>query len=396
MQKRTALIVAGAVGEGRPAATAIEPVLYRHGYEQVDSVASFAELLPKLNATHYDLVLLGADRLDAMQLGALERALPSASGTSVIATGPRPDPDLILSALRAGIHEFLVRPVAPQDLSAALDRLTKRPAGDAQQGTIIAVYGAKGGLGTTTVAVNLAHDLARRLTDKRVALADLVVGRGDVGVFLNLTPAYDLDDLVARQDRVDADVLYSLLTEWKGMWVLPASDKPESEEELHAGVTSGILQQFRTNFAVTVLDCEDRLDDHTVAALDAADRIVVVTQLTIPILRGTQRMLQLFRRLGYREEKILAVVNRYHTGDAVSVDEAKAVLGRELDCRLPNDFQLCARALSKGTSVVEDEPRSQLAHAFSTLADRLDILPRDAVAPPPVKGRRLPFARVGR
>jgi pilus assembly protein CpaE len=257
-------------------------------------------------------------------------------------------------------------------LAGAIDRLLRRSGGEVKRGVAVAVYGAKGGLGNTTVAVNLAYAFAKTRPDGRIAIADLVIGSGDVRVMLDLKPTYDLGDLAMKVDRIDADLLYSLLTQCTdAVWALPAAESPEVADLLDASASTAIVTQLRAHFAYTVLDCEHHLSDRTVAALDGADKIVLVTQLSVPALRSTQRTLQLCERLGYPSEKMCVVVNRFSNSDVLSPADAAQVLQHEIYWKLPNDYKNSAAALNKGVPVVAYDPATPLAVSYAQLAAKL-------------------------
>ena len=290
-----------------------------------------------------------------------------------------------------------MRPVAPGDLNGAVERITRRVPSSGKRGAVLAVYSAKGGVGVSTIALNIAFQLASTRHETRVALADLVVGLGDIRMLLNLKSSYDINDLVARQERVDAEVLLSLLTQRLGVWVLPSSDKADTVD-LDSVSTTSIIAQLRAHFGITVLDCEHHLNDHTIAALDAADRIILVTQLTIPVLRAAQRTLQLFNRLGYPDEKVITVVNRLHSADTVSMEEATTVLQRPIELTLINDFAACSKAVTRGGPLVETARNSALASDYARLASHItDAIGEDEVEPTPVRAGipRLKIALVG-
>jgi pilus assembly protein CpaE len=279
---------------------------------------------------------------------------------------------MMLRAMRAGIQEFLVSPPDPKDLAAAVDRLMRRTQSATENGEVIAVYSSKGGLGVSTVAANLACGFAKNHPGARPALADLVVGAGDIRVFLNLNPSYDLGDLIAKIDRIDGELLNSLLTPTaSGVWVLPAPDRPESDEQVDANTIATVIQHLRQNFLFTVLDCEHQLNDRTLAALDAADRVVLVTHLSVAALRSTQRTINLCRRLGYPNEKLAIVVNRYQSGEVLSPSDAEDVLKAEIYFKLPNDYRVASGALTNGVPISEFEPTSKLAWAFTQLSAKL-------------------------
>ena len=367
--QRKALVVAGAAGpeEG------VTNLLHRLGFSTVERSAAVEGALEQLGTAHYDLVILPVHELTSEQLEVLEGVLRKERFTFVIGTAPQADPNVILRAMRSGVHEFLVSPPDHKELAAAVDRLMRRAhQQDVKLGQVFAVYSGKGGLGTTSLAVNLAYGLAKNHRNARVALVDLVVTGGDVRVFLNLTSAYHMGDLAQKIDRVDAELLNSILTPaGNGVWVLPGPDSPEADEVLDGTVVTRIIDALRGHFAFTVLDCEHHMSERTVAAMDAADRIVIVTQLTVPGIRSAQRTVTVCRRLGYPEEKLCVVVSRHQAGDVLSASDAAQALNTEIYWKLPNDYRPSAEALMRGVPVAEVEPSSKLAWSYAQLAAKM-------------------------
>jgi pilus assembly protein CpaE len=253
-----------------------------------------------------------------------------------------------------------------------VDRLIRRHHSESKRGQVFAIYGPKGGLGNTTLAVNLAHSLARNNPQARVALVDLVVSNGDVRVLLNLKPLYDVGSVVQKLDRLDAELLNSLLTpNGEGVWVLPGTEDPELAEVIDAGAVTAIIDELRSNFAFTVIDCEHHMSERTLAALDAADRVILNTQLAVPALRATQRAIQICERLGYPRDKLCVVVNRFQSTDVLSPADAASLLKYDIQWKLPNDYATVAAALMKGVPVVEHDAGSKLAWSFSQLAAKM-------------------------
>jgi pilus assembly protein CpaE len=373
---RNALIVADAAGPEPVAAG----VLKRFGFAPPSQASTVEGALSLLRRDHFDLVVVPLHELAPVHLAELDRLVRRERFSFVIGTAPRSDPELIVRGLRAGIHEFLVSPPDPSELSGAVDRLMRRAPAEARTGQVFAVYSPKGGLGTTSVAVNLADAFARTNADSRVALADLGVAGGDVRVFLNLSPAYHMGDLVKKLDRADAELFYSLLTPTqRGIWVLPGPDDPELDDELDAQTIGAMIDQLRQHFAFTVLDCEHHLSERTVAALDAADRIVLVTQLNVPSLRAMQRTLALCRQLGYPADKLCVLVNRYKPDDVLTLKDAAQVLTCEVAATLPNDYQLSSSALTQGVPVAQLSADGELARSYARAASKLGGSPADTV-----------------
>jgi pilus assembly protein CpaE len=365
---RQALLVGRAAG---PEETATE-VLARFGFTKFHRVDDVEAAIEHLRQKHVDLAIVPLDGIADLQLATLEREIRRERYTAVIGTAPKADPEVMLRAMRAGIQEFLITPPDPKDLSAAVDRLMRRTQTAVDHGEIIAVYTAKGGLGASTVAVNIAHGFAKNHPGARSALADFVIAGGDVRVQLNLNPSYDLGDLVAKIDRIDSELLNSLLTPTSGgVWVLPAPDSPEADEQVDANTVATIIQHLRQNFLFTVVDCEHQLNERTLAALDAADRIVLVTQLNVGALRSTQRTISLCSRLGYSKEKVCVVVNRFQSGEVLSPADAEEVLKAPIFFKLPNEYRIASAALTNGLPVAEFDPGSKLGAAFAQLAGKL-------------------------
>lgn len=359
----------------------LEHTLQRYGYSRITRAASVVEVLRILEEQHVDLLLVPIDTIDELQLAALDRANRRERQMGVIATGSRADPELMLRAMRAGIQEFLVRPLAQADLTAAVERIYRRTASTITGGQVFAVFGAKGGVGTSTVAVNLAYAFTRVHAEARVAVADLALPGGDIRLLLNVRPSYDLGDIAEKIDRVDADLMHSVLAPaTDGMWVLAAPERPEAEEIVDANVAATVVQQLRAAFNFSVLDCEHQLNDRTLAALDAADRIILLTELKVPALRAAQRTLGVFRRLGYPNEKLAVVVNRYQSGDVVTPAEASDVLKADIFFRLPNDYRVCSQASTDGVPVGAAFPETKLAAAYVQLAQKLSGLAEGGLA----------------
>ena len=367
MQRR-ALIADNAAGppEG------VAGVLARFGFTRTIEASDRQEAIAMMRDGQFDLVIVPVEGVTPSELIALEREIRKDANTTVIATAPSPQPDLILRAMRAGVHEFLVYPPKQEELAGAVERLMRRGAAEAQRGELIAIYSGKGGLGSTSIAVNIAQALGMQRTDSRVALVDLVVTGGDVRVYLNLKPAYDLSHLIAKGSQIDTELLNSVLTPVQGgVWALPTGDTPEDEELFDSAAVGSILGLLQNQFNYTVVDCEHHLSEATLTALDTANKIVLVTQLTVPALRSTQRSLAVCRRLGYDESKFCVVVNRHQSGDVLPVKDAEDLLQAPIYWKLPNDYRLSAESLTQGVPVTVQDPNSKLAKSYLDLAKKL-------------------------
>ncbi len=318
-----------------------------------------------------------SDETGVSLIQALKRNRPD---MPIIATGPAPLPDLILRAIRAGAMEFLVRPLQTDDLGPALDRVLRAAGLSARTGKCIAVYSAKGGLGNTTVAVNLAFALTRLSEDYRVALMDLVVQGGDVRVFLDMKPTHTIRDVAEQMGSLDTNELITLLHSCPDrVWVCADPNLPDEAELLNGRRVVTMLRRLSEEFVYTVIDCEHTLNERTLAVLDYADQIVVLTHLTVPAVRSLQRTLDLFARLGYAREKVSVVVNRYGSKGDLTLSDLEKVLDENVHAKLPNDYRATIDAAARGQPIYQIAPKSKIVSALDDLATRLNgiILPSE-------------------
>jgi pilus assembly protein CpaE len=365
---RTALVIGDAIERDAN----VTSTLARFGVEEIVPVAEVSAALDLLSQRHVDVVFVAVEGLTEPLLAQLDRTIRREQHTDVIGTAPKADPEIMLRAMRAGIQEFLVRPVNPVELAAALERQNRRSKGAGTAGSLFACYSAKGGLGVSSIAANLGFALAATHKKQRVAVADLVIPNGEQRLHFNASVAYDIGEVATKPDRLDQELLNSVLAPVRdGIWLLASSEDPEVDEMVDAAMANQILQQLRSSFHYTVIDCDRQLNDRTLAALDAADRIVLVTQLNVSALRSTQRSLGIFRRLGYPNEKLCVVVNRLQSGEVISVSDAVDALKTDIYFKLPNDYKTMAEAMSRGVSAAEVDPQSKIAAAFATLATKL-------------------------
>lgn len=368
---RRAIVVREALGPLTP----LVPVFTGAGFNKPVEVESPEAMLSLVREVGADLVVLSLHTSSNAALSELEEMLRERPGLAAIGTAPTPDSELILAGFRRGLSEFLVAPADPNELGGALARFESKWARAPKGGHVTAVYSPTGGAGVTTVAVNIAHALAMRKPAGRVAVADLVVGLGDVATHLNLSPAYDLGELVRKLDRADSESLYSITESVvDGLDALAGTSDLELGEEVTAEAVQRILTLMRATYSYTVLDLEHTVSPRTIAALDAADRIVLVFQVTVSGLRKIKRALALFEQLEFPPDKVLLVANRVGAGDVMSWPDVAKAVGRSVDFRLPNAYQGVADAQTRGVPIASNMNASgmkALVDAYHLLAVRL-------------------------
>lgn len=357
------------------------------------------DLLPQAWSARAEAVLLALDAApgSAEASVALARQLmDQGRARAVILCGPVPEPQVLLAAMRAGIGEYLPEPLNPADLFAALERLRGRraePAGQPQPqgGRVILVLGAKGGVGATTVAVNLAHGLcAHTPTGASTALLDLAAPQGETPIFLDLEHAYTWADVAANLSRLDATYLESVMTRHaSGLAVLPAPDFG-GDAGLDPAALRQLLGLMRQVYAQVVVDAGTGQDEAALDALELADDILLVLDLSLPCLARAKRFLEAVRAAQpHLAAKIRLVANRKTSQSDIGTAEAEGILRQKLSWSILNDYPAALAAINQGKPLAESDPKGALARAYAAMARDLARVPQAACGESPSKAGAL-------
>jgi pilus assembly protein CpaE len=316
------------------------------------------EQIRSLRQLNPELVIL--DLADAPDLGIkLAQFLSESSpGMRFIAAGPLLQPEHLLIAMRAGVADYLQKPVAPEAVRDALDRMRNLLGvggkdGPKQPGKLYAFYSAKGGSGTTTVATNFAIVL-QRLTGKKVLLVDLDLELGEIALLLGVQPRFNFVDMVQNFHRMDAELLASYIERHSsGVHLLSAPYHPEKAEVVTGEEIRRILQFLRRHYDYVVVDTSKSFSPGTLAAIEQADLAFIVTNVDLASLRNLQRGLPLLKKmLGRGENHLKLVVNRYHSENEITLDDVQRTLGMPVYRTLRNDYEGVSRSITTGKPIV--------------------------------------------
>ena len=342
----------------------------------VGEYSGLAEALLHAASTRPDLLVVEVDADESPAASpavtAIEQLARKLPETAILATGHGVSAELVVRVLRAGALEFLRRPVERVDLVAALEKLA-RFRGSAlprNPGRITSVFAAKGGLGATTLAINLGVSMAERAEGKTL-LVELDTRQSDIVTFLDLRPRYSILDVVENIGRMDESLLRGLLTRHaSGLWTVPGPTRLE-RGQLSPEQVSGAIEVLRSYFDHVLMDLRHDFDPGTIAALEASDVILFVTSLDVAALRSGAAALAAFRHLGLDSKKIKVVVMRDGTGDDVTVRHARNTLGLPVYWRTPNDYPTVVASINAGRPVVSTSPRAKISKNLRELAETL-------------------------
>ncbi len=331
----------------------------------------FSEIVDQ---TTPDVAIVDIDDDETTALELIEKLSRTYPSCGVIVVSSRTDGQLILKAMRSGAREFLNSPVQIEELVGALDRVSASSDGAtrSKSGSVISVAGASGGVGTTSIAINIACALAQN-PDRSVVLVDLDLALGDADVFLEMIPDYTLLDVAQNISRLDLALLRKSLTKHEsGVYVLPRPIQIEDGGSISAENFTKVLGLLKASFSHLVIDLSKSYNRLDVAALQSSDHIVLLTQLDLPCLRNVVRLLSSLELYDGVQDKVKIVVNR--TGldkSQISSSKAEETIDREIYWRIPNNYSVVSECRNNGKPLIRSAPKAAITQSICELAEKL-------------------------
>ena len=273
--------------------------------------------------------------------------------------------------MRSGAKEFLPVPVIKTEFLSALTKLISQNDLPRTNNNckIISVFSNKGGLGKTSLATNLALELAK-ITKENIALIYLNFQTGDITTFLDLKPSFNISYMLENIDKINETFLLSTLERYKRTSLYVLADPPyfKQADTIKPQQITKLFNTLKDTFSYIIVDAEASFDGKNIASLDNSDLILLMTVANLPALRNTQRCLELFDKLGYDKEKTQIVVNRFMENDEIKEEDVKKVLSKEIYWKIPNNYFAIMSAINKGIPVSEFNSSTNVAQSYKKLA----------------------------
>lgn len=338
----------------------------------VNDVFDLSEIFNILSSLPKSLLFVDVSSNTQKYYDFIQNVSSACPACKIVGISESPSVDVIIKSMRAGAKEFLSAPILKSECFDVLTKVYNYFSDDRSQETkcrMLSVFSNKGGIGKTSIASNLALELAK-ITKENVALVDLNFQLGDITSFLDMKPSFNISYMLQNVDKINAEFLLNTLEHYKDTSLYVIADPPyfKQAENVTKSQITRLLDILRTPFSYVVIDTDSTFGAKTVAALDNSDLIFLPTIVNLPALRNCQRILDLFDKLGYEKNKTKIVINRYMENDEIKVEDVENVLGCEVYWKVPNNYFTMVAAINKGVSAAEINPESNVALSYREFA----------------------------
>ena len=315
----------------------------------------------------------------------IQSIVQSDKAGEIFLTSEKADPNLIMKAMRAGVKEYFPQPVDPVEVRAALERFQQRSDQAHQktlpkQGRIISVVGSKGGVGATTIAVNLSVALAEKKSKPSVALLDMNSYFGEIPLFLEMKPKYHWGEITKHIDRLDASLLMNVLSKHEtGIHVLPSPAYLNGHVDPTPAIMDKLLRMMKTMFDFIIIDGGQSLNQAALKVIELSDQLMLITISSLPCLSNTNKLKKSLGDYNFiKKDRIKVILNRYMKKNEISLKDAEKGIDQKMFWVIPNDYRTTMAAINNGKPLANIAPRSAIAKIFAELAD--ELAPEEALS----------------
>lgn len=318
-----------------------------------------------------DLLLADLDPGAPVVIECLRQLREAHQDLPIFALSQQTEGDVILRAMKAGIKEYLVKPLNVEELEQAVSRVASSQPGGKESGKLISVMGTAGGVGCTTLATNLAVELAALVgLDQKVAIVDLDFRFGHVATLLDVHGQHTVAELCSSQEELDPQmVMKALIKHDSGLYVLRRPHSFAQAEMITAAHCANVLTTLQEMCAYVVVDGPTRHDPGGRSVLDAADYNFMILQLLVTSVRNTDRMIQELGVQGFNTDRILLICNRLGRDSAhLEVQQVETILNRKVFAALSDDWKNVSSSINIGQPLMTYNERSKVRQEIQNLA----------------------------
>jgi pilus assembly protein CpaE len=345
--------------------------------------------------TSPDVVIVDTRGDASSAMSTIERLRGTSPSLAIFAVALSAEPNLILHSMRAGANEFFTWPPDEETFHGAVRRTASRresAQGARPPATTLVFFGAKGGAGTTTLAVNCGVELTR-LSKRAAVIVDLKPGLGEVALFLGVRPRFSLLDAIDNLHRLDREFMRELVAKHKsGLDILAGSDHFDRPGAADGGAIEELLRLLTRQYDYIVVDCGSQINSCTTSALYSADQLFLVANPDVPSVRNAQRLLDRVRQLGACGERVRVLLNRAAEPFPIPPKQIEGALGHPIHHTFPSDYKTVSTALNSGVPLALTGD-TDLAQQFDSFTRQI-LSPGETPASPAVRKGMLNLERI--
>lgn len=334
-----------------------------------------------------EIVLAAVNEPVDEALATIEQLIAALPTVQVVAYSDASDMRVIRRIMQVGVRDLLPLPLEPDDLLAALGQLeaaVPRAAGShaaphagepiepmaRTAGTVLTVFGAKGGIGKSTIATNLAASIAA-YSDQTVLIMDMDTRFGDIAIMLDMEPRYTISDLAQHAGGLTRETFRASLTEHEsGAYVLAAPKHPSEWSNVTAEQMQEIVRFAARMFDYVILDTPGTFNDIVATSIEVADKVLVVSSLDMSSIKDTIHMLDLLEAEGFPLDRLLLVINQVNRATTVKASDVPQIVHQDVFWQIPYDEHVLL-SNSIGQPIVLAKPKSGAAKELRGLADKI-------------------------
>lgn len=356
----------------------VQKMLAVSGFAVVGEAGYGIEAISLAKSTEPDVLIVSIEEPLIRALQTVEALADLLPYSPIIGFSTIRDPNSMSKAVLAGVKVYLSSPLKEEEVISSIhtvmakeERRRAREAGEVSEpvaaGTVVTVFGAKGGIGKTTIATNLATALVQR-TNQSVVVVDLDTRFGDVAILMDIPVERSIADMAIPEDEISRELLQDCIyTHNTGVAILPAPIRPTDWRSVHAGHIERIVQFLMQTYDYVILDTPGTFNDIVARALELATMVVLVATVDMASLKDTLLALDMLRSWNFPQEKIKLVINATNEATTVNPQEIKRMLGREVFWSVPYDRNI-STATQLGMPVVVAKPHSKAAESLAEMA----------------------------
>ncbi len=324
-----------------------------------------------------DLLIIELDKDSETHLDKLNFFLDKTEDTHIFIVSEKSDPEILIKALRIGIKEFFPFPLQPKAIQDALTRFKERQAKIEQKkqgipGKIFSIVGSKGGVGTTTIAVNLATTIASKQKKPSIGLLDMNIIFGEIPIFLDMSPKHHWGDITKNIERLDAFFLSNILSEHPtGIHILSSPRYLDGQPSPTPPIMETLLELMKKKYDYIIIDLGQSMNDTALKILKMSELVNIVAIQSLPCLSNTNRLIKSMIEFGFVErENINIVLNRYFKKGVIPLDSVEKGIGEKVTWVIPNDYSTTMSAINSGKPLHDVSPRSKIVKSFDDYVEK--------------------------